>query len=161
MSERRQATRRESITVEVRGKDFLAEPLDWRSAGDLGNEIIRQNLVAVNESVRMYVEGDMPQLDMRLAQKISDWDSVMKVAYPKNKLEEFVEFDIDEMATLVLTSLEVNHLEHLNHLVDPNSPTPMLPGGTSTSGIPIELGQKTESSPDSSSLDSPTEPSQS
>lgn len=161
MAERRQATRREPIEIEIREQVFVAEPLDWRTAGDFGNEIVRQNVSAMNDAVRMYVDGNTPQLEMRLSQKIQDWDSLFALAFPKNKLTEFVGFDVDESATLILAALEVNHLEHLNHLVDPNSRTPMLPGGTDTSGEnPLTLiGQKTESSPDSSLPESPETPS--
>lgn len=155
MSERRQATRREPIEVEVRDHVYVARPLPWQTAGDLGNAIIQQGLSAVNDSVRLYMQDDVPQLEMRLGQKITDWYSLLKIGYPDDDFRE-LGLDIDECAVLVIASLEVNHLEHLTDLVDPNALPPMSDGGTSfLSGIPQETGPKIESSPGSSSADSP------
>lgn len=154
--ERRQASRREPIEVEVRGSIFLAEPLPWQVVSDLGNEIVRQNAEAANESVRMYVDGNIPQLDLKLAQKITDWHSILRIAFPKDDPSRFNGFDIDEVSEMVLASLDVNHLQHLRHLVDPNFQAPTSLGGTDTSeGMTTDLGLKTESTPSSDSLDSP------
>lgn len=145
MVERRQATRREPIEVEVRDKVFEAHPLPWQQANDLGNEIVRQNAEAANAAVRMYVQDDIPQLELALQTKISDWNIVLLVAYPNHESVDFMGFDIDECAALILASLEVNHLEHLNNLVDPNSHAPMIPGGSEPSGLTTtEPGEKTE-----------------
>lgn len=146
MVERRRASRREPIEVEVRGQTFVAKPLPWQVSADLGNEIVRQNVTSVNEAVAMYVEDNVPQLDLKLAQKISDWNELLRIAYPDNEPADFNGFDIDEVSVLILTSLEVNHLEHLNHLVDPNLSALTNPGGLDTSeGMEIQNGQKIES----------------
>lgn len=161
MAERRQATRREPIEIEIQGDDrvFVAEPLPWIQANDLGGEIVKQNADAFNHYVQMYVDEDsgLPQLEAQLKKKLSDWNAVLRMAYPNVDDKQWTEprvLSLDECADLVLAALDVNHLEHIKHLVDPNSPTPMLDGGisTSTSG---EDGQKTTSTPDSGSVDSP------
>jgi hypothetical protein len=146
MVERRQVSRREPIEVEVRGRVFVAEPLPWQVVGDLGNEIVRQNAEAANEAIRLYVQDDIPQLDLKLAQKISDWMALLKIAFPQNSKEDFLDLDIDEVSELILASVDVNHLQHLRHLVDPNFQTPTNLGGTSTSeGMMTDPGLKIES----------------
>lgn len=160
MTERRQAHRREPIEAEVRGKVFVAEPLPWMTSGDLGSEIIKQNADATNNAVRLYMDGDIPQLEMSLIRKISDWDALLKIAFPKNESKDWAGFDVDECALLALTAMEVNHLEYLNHLVDPNLPALTPNGGNESSEIPeTGLGQKTESTPNSSSEASTETPS--
>lgn len=161
MGERRQATRREPIEVEVAdGRVFTAIPLPWMQANDLGNEILRQNQEGTNEFIRMYVNDDgLPQLEMKLKQKIMDWASVLKLAFPSvedSYWHEPTDLDADQCAQLVLASLDVNHLEHIKHLVDPNSPTPTLPGGMDSS-VPgtIQDGPKTVSTVSSDSQVSP------
>ena len=162
MAERRQAVRREPIETEIDdGRVFVAKPLPWMAAGDLGNEILRQNVESSNELIRMYTDPDsgLPQLEMKLKQKISDWQVPLLLAYPDNKKEDFTEpriLDIDESAALLLAAMEVNHLDHLNHLVDPNFNPPTLNGGIDSSTAEGEvLGQRIESMVGSSSQDSP------
>jgi hypothetical protein len=166
MAERRQATRREPIEIELHdGRIFTAEPLDWRRAGDLGNEILRQNADSMNELVRMYVTDDnIPQLELKLRQKITDWDALFTLAFPNNKKEDFWQprvLDTDEAAALILASMEVNHLSHLNQLVDPNLEplTPIGGIGSSTESGAQMPGAKTESSLNFSSQESPVTPS--
>jgi hypothetical protein len=157
MPERRQAVRREPIEITLSdGKTYTANPLPWLKAGDLGNEIVRQNADAANEMVRLYVQDDgLPQLEMKLKQKISDWGTVLVLAYPGSTPEEFDRYDIDECSALVLAALEVNHLTHIKHLVDPNFQPPMPNGGivSSASGEDL-IGQKIASIPPSDSTDS-------
>jgi hypothetical protein len=163
MAERRQAARRDPIEVELQdGRVFIAHPLPWMVANDLGNEIVRQNLEAANDLVRMWIsDAGLPELQMQFAKKITDWQTLFKMAYPDEPEEKWNDPKspgLDESADLILASLDVNHLEHIKHLVDPNFQPPMLPGGASTSTeTEGESGKRTESTPDSGSVDS-TEP---
>lgn len=160
MTEGRQASRREPILVTVREKTYIAEPLPWQKAGDLGNEIVRQNAETANELVRLYVDDSgLPQLEMKLRQKISNWGDVLVLAYPGTEPHEYDPLDIDECAELVLAALEVNHLEHIKHLVDPNFQPPTSDGGTDSSpGVAALLGLKIESTQLSSPTDSVENP---
>mgnify|MGYP003575073192 CR=1 FL=1 len=157
MAERRRATRREPIEVEVEdGRVFVARPLPWMFANDLGDSIIQQNADAVNHTVRLYMDGDIPQLEASLGVKIKDWQALLKLAYPDD-IDSFTEKPLDrtDCAELILAALEVNHLDHLKPLVDPNSPSPTTTGGNDSSALAgTLLGQKTESTPSSSSEDS-------
>lgn len=157
MGERRQAARREAITVVVHtGAEFVAEPLPWMQANDLGNEIVRQNAASVNEFLRVYVNDEgLPQLEMTFRNKISDWATVLQLAFPSYP-DQLWDFTSDECADLVIAALEVNHLENLRHLVDPNLNAPMNLGGTGSSeesGL-TSLGQKMQSMLGSDSTDS-------
>lgn len=160
MAERRQAARREPIEIETAdGRVFIAHPLPWMQANDLGNEIMRQNVEAANDLVHMWIDdAGLPELQMAFHVKIKDWNSVLKLAFPgedEAKFHDPADPSSDECADLVIASLEVNHLEHLRHLVDPNSPTPMKPGGTSSSQeTEGESGTKTTSMPSSEPQDS-------
>jgi hypothetical protein len=157
MADRRQAVRREPIEVEVQDKVYTAKPRTWIEAGDIGNEILRQNSEATNNAVRMYMEGDIPQLETTLRRKIENWDSLLLLGYPGYERGEFAPYDLDECFELGKAMLEVNHLEYLLDLIDPNSPPPDLNGGNEPS-VDGD-GQKTQSSPSSSSPDSPEMPS--
>lgn len=159
MAERRQATRREPIEVETEdGRVFTAHPLSWIEANNLGNEIVRQNVENANDFVRLWMnDADMPQIEMKFQQKISDWGPLVAICFPNEpdeKWHEPRELSSHELADCIIASLDVNHLEHLKHLVDPNSPTPMIPGGTSSSPEPEGNGTKIESIPNSDSTDS-------
>ena len=162
MAERRQAARREPIEIETAdGRVFTAHPLPWMNASELANEVMRQNVEAANKLVSMFITDEgVPQLEMQAQEKISDWQSVFRLAYPNEPEEKWHDphdLSTDECASVVLVALEVNHLEHLKHLVDPNSPTPMPTGGTNSSQETEGNGTKTESTPNSDSQVS-TEP---
>jgi hypothetical protein len=167
MNERRQASRREPIEVELQdGRVFTAKPLPWMDANDLGNIILQEQAASANEAVRLYMEDNLPQLEVTLQLKVKDWQPVLDKAYPEVTHEEWntpAAPSRDECADLVIASLEVNHLDHLKSLVDPNFQTPTMPGGSDTSepaGI-TTIGQKTTSTLDSSgqeSLETPPSP---
>lgn len=160
MAERRQAARREPIEVELAdGRVFTAHPLPWMVANDLGNEIVRQNLEAANELVNLWVnDAGLPQLQMQFAKKISDWKGLFSTAYPNEPEEKWHDPhdpSLDESADLILAALDVNHLEHIKHLVDPNYQPPMNPGGTDISQETEGAnGTKITSILDSASVDS-------
>jgi len=156
MAERRQATRREPIEVELAdGRVFYARPLPWMDANDFGNTILQEQAQSANEAVRLYVEDNIPQLAVSLELKVKDWQSLLNVAYPEVTKEEWSKPkapDRWEAADLVLAALDVNGLEHLKSLVDPNYQTPTNPGGLgiTESGTSQMNGQKTTSILDSS-----------
>lgn len=156
MAERRQAARREPIEISTEdGRVFTAHPLPWMQASDLGNNILEQNIQSANELVHLWVnDAGLPELQMKFSQKITDWQTPLRLAYPNEPEEKWHEpFDLssDELAEILLVALEVNHLEHIKHLVDPNSPTPMKPGGTNTSQATEGNGTRTESTLNSDS----------
>jgi hypothetical protein len=159
MAERRQATRRKPIEVEVEdGRVFTAHPLPWMQANDLGSEIVNQNLENANQLVRMWISDEgLPQLQMQFQKKISNWQSILRMAFPEVSDEMWTTprvLDESECAELMLAALDVNHLEHIKHLIDPNSPTPTIPGGKSISLEPEGNGAKIESTADLDSQDS-------
>jgi len=159
MAERRQAARRTPIEVGLEdGRVFVAKPLPWMMANDLGNAVLQEQAAGANESVRLYVEDNIPQLAVQLQLKIKDWQPILDIAYPENTHEEWSKPqapDRDECAVLVIAALEVNNLEHLVPLVDPNFPPPTTLGGESTSEsgmMPETDGLKMTSTPDYSEL---------
>jgi hypothetical protein len=164
MPERRQAHRREPIEVEVSTGDvWVAKPLVWTERNDLGDLIVKANTESLNAMVRLYAEDvdgiNLPQLELGLSQKIKDWTPILTLAY-KVEAAALVPLEFDDCVELALAALDVNALGELKHLVDPNSPTPMLLGGPSTSGDqPDENGLKNGSGPDSSSSVSDGTPS--
>lgn len=160
MSERRQAVRKEPIEVVVEdGRMFVARPLPWMQANELGSEIIRQNIENANELVKLWIsDAGVPELQMQFQKKITDWHVILKMAFPDVDVELWSTprvLDESECAEIAMAALEVNHMEHIKHLIDPNSPAPTIPGGTDISQETEGIGQKTESTADSASVGSP------
>ena len=160
MAERRQAHRREPIEVQVRDRVLEAHPLPWMKRNDLGNEIMRQYSELLNSSLRAVRGGEdedaPPQLQMYLNDKLTDPVAVLRMGYPRVNFDEdfFQELDYDEILELIYASMDVNQLDSLRHLVDPNSLTPTNDGGTSSEGqTPTEDSPSPQSSPDSDSQD--------
>jgi hypothetical protein len=158
MSERRQAHRRESIIVTLtNGREFVASPLKWLDRNSLGNEILNQSQQMVNESMRLYVDAvnGAPQVEMMLDTKLTDFPKVLMMAYPGTKRTDYEgEVYYEDFLELVYAALEVNSLDHLKRLVDPNFPSPEKNGGQNSSGEPaIQDIQKSQSTSDSSSQD--------
>lgn len=153
MGERRQVHRREPIEVELdNGQIFVAKPLPWMQRNDLGNEILRQNTEAVNEAVRLYTdpETNLVQIETKLAEKLKDPISILRMSYPENDVLDYSILEYGELTQLLLVALEVNQLDHLRGLVDPNFQPPMPIGGTpSLEEGETETGQKIGSSVDS------------
>lgn len=159
MPERRQAHRREPIIVEVRGVDLEARPLPWLQRNDLGNAVIRQYTEMMNSTMRSYVnpETNAPELEMYLNDKLQDPIEIIQLGYPDMEIKP--EWEYPELYDLIYAALDVNDLEHLKELVDPNSLTPTSNGGTNSSGTqPTRRAQSLLSrlsSPNSDSVDSP------
>jgi len=159
MAERRQAARRAPIEVELQdGRVFTAEPLPWMEANDLGNLILQEQAASANDAVRLYMEDNLPQLEVSLRLKVMDWQPILRKCYPgitDAQWSDPAAPSRDECADLVIASLEVNNLEHLAPLVDPNFQTPTNRGGSdiSESGTMMTAGQKTTSTSESSDAD--------
>jgi hypothetical protein len=158
MSERRQVHRREPIIVELDGgREFEARPLPWLKRNELGNEIVTQGVGRVNEFVRMYVEENdvgkvIPQLEMTFIDRLSNYPKILQMAYPQYEATLFDDLSFEEILELIGASLEVNKLEPLRPLIDPNSPSPMETGLPEPSiGEVAEVGPRTLSTVDSSS----------
>jgi hypothetical protein len=155
--DRRQAHRREPIEVVMDdGRVFEARPLPWLDRNALGALIVQQTLADLNEMVRVYVDPETtaPQLDLEFSEKLKDPIPVLRLIYPDREVGDFTDLTRDEITELLLAGVDVNGLERIRHLVDPNSQTPMLNGGIASlaAGMnpEIETGQKTASSTDSS-----------
>lgn len=171
MAERRHVHRREPIEVEVEGIGiFIARPLPWMDRNDLGDEIVRQATESVNQAVRLYTDPELnlPQLEAKLDEKLVDPVAVLKKAFPDADESLFPMLAWEEMKAIIETSLEVNALERLKRLLNPNSPSP-VPNGLSPSSPEAgeTIGAKIESmlalslpgSDEEISSDSPTEKS--
>jgi hypothetical protein len=162
MDERRQVHRRQPIVVVLdSGLELVAKPLPLMARNDLGDEIVKQSANVINEFVQVWVdeESGLPKLAAKYHDKLTDFFAVLCLAYPDHKdVQELTTCTYEEILELIYAALEVNGLTHLKALVDPNLITPTNNGGNDISaGITTLLGQKTESSQDSSSQES-TEP---
>lgn len=158
MAERRQAHRREPIEVEVRERVFEAHPLPWLRRNNLGNEIMSQYADLLNSSLRAVQDGEdenaAPRLEMYLNDKISDPVEILRMGYPNEDVSAYEDLDYDEIMELIYATLEVNQLESLRGLVDPNWHTPTNDGGIDSAGEDQTDTQNQQSSPDSDSPES-------
>lgn len=158
MAERRQAHRREPIEIEVRGKVLEAHPLSWIKRNDLGNEVMRQYSDLLNTSLRAVKNEDpeaVPELQMYLNDKIADPVTLIMMGYPDIERGFLDELEYPELLDLIYVALEVNELESLKGLIDPNYRTPTTSGGIESGEDQPETDTpKPQSSPDSDSPES-------
>ena len=157
MDERRQVHRRKPIVlITEENGEFIAKPLEWQKRNDLGEEVLQQNVAITNEAVKLFKdEAGSILVDAKLQEPLSDPFKILGMAYPDKKPEDFEGLSFDEIFELIHVALDVNHLERLWRLLDPNSNPPEENGGTNSSaGEMTELvptGPKTESTEDFSS----------
>jgi len=159
MSERRQVHRREPVIVELdSGEVFTFHPLTWLKRNDLGDEILQQAVKRTNEYVKLYVDPDtnMPQLEAQLHEKLVDPLLILALGLDLKEPdptwgEKLRENEVFEMLRVIL---EVNGLERLSALIDPNFQPPMTLGGNSTLESESGDGEKTTSLLNSSLQDS-------
>lgn len=158
MTERRRAVKTEPIVVEVyNGDTFTAQPLYWLDRNELGSEILRQYGDSTNEAIKSFMdESGTPQLSLELNDKLKDPIKVLEMAYPEVKGWKDKRLTWPEILELIFASLEVNSLERLKDLVDPNWSAPEKNGGTSSGEADQTNTQNEQSTPDSDSPDSPT-----
>lgn len=167
MSERRQAFRPEPIEIDLGDSIlFSVGPIPWEQRNDFGNEVVKQNVDIINETVRIYTDPDSgaPQLSAKMSQKFTDGGKLLALglseeAFPLLPKPLFH----NQVVEILLAICDVNGLDQLKALIDPNLQTPMMPGGLD-SGLTAGIAdiQRIESGPDSSSQDSaetPSEPS--
>lgn len=153
MTERRRAAKLEPIIVELEdGNEYLAHPLPWMDRNDLGNEILKQYNELTNDAIKSFVgEDGTPQLDLMLNDKLKDPAAILKLAYPQ--VAEWPKLTWPEILELIYAACDVNGLENLRQLIDPNSRTPDKVGGTNSSGEDQIDTQKTPFTEDSDSSD--------
>lgn len=170
MPERRQAFRREPIEVELDPEtSVLVAPIPWEQRNDFGNEIIRQHVEAINEAVRVYIDpsSGIPQLEAKLTDKFTDPASLLSLGLLSGVWDSLKGQPLyyNQITELLIAICEVNQLDQLRPLVDPNSTTPtalsgiiseLLSGLTSDTIPQIESGQDSSSA---ASIETPSEPS--
>lgn len=167
MSERRQAFVREPIEIALSENTVISVgPIPWQQRNEFGNEIIQQNVRVVNKAVASYINEDLgiPQIEAKFSEKWDDPITLLKLGLDETL---FVMLDIpklhhNQIAMILSAACEVNGLEQLLPLVDPNLTTPTMLGGLA-SGLTEILEadtQRIESGLDSSLMDSPETPSE-
>jgi hypothetical protein len=157
MGDRRQVHRREPIELVMDdGRVFTARPLPWLARNDLGSAIVQHSLNDLNEAVRLFVDPktSAPQLALDFDEKLKNPLPILLMMYPEEDEHAYDNLDRGEITALLVAGVEVNDLERIRHLVDPNFQPPLPNGGTSSSGVgtveEITTGLKTVSSLDSS-----------
>lgn len=166
MTERRQAFRREPIEIDLGGEVVLSVgPVVWQRRNDFGNEVIRQHLEIVNEAVKMYTDPDtgVPQLEAKLGEKFSDPETLFGLGLEEDPYLQLrgVSLYQNQVVAILLAICEVNELDQLKAMIDPNLLTPTTIGGILSdliSGARTDI-QKIESGQDSSLPDSGESPS--
>jgi len=170
MSERRQAFRREPIEIDLTETFTLSvAPIPWEQRNEFGNEVVKQHTAILNDAIKVYTdpESNLPQLETALAEKIRDPGTLLKLGLDEVTyglldagigMKKLYKNQTDE---ILLAICDVNGLEQIKPLIDPNSLAPATLGGMIDSlkvvaGIEDEEDTpKIESGPDSSQPESP------
>ena len=168
MNERRQAFKREPIEVELAPGDiFLVDPIPWEQRNLFGDEVVRQNVELLNESVRIYIDeaSGAPQLEAKMAEKFSDYRRLFELGLSESAWAAVKGKQLysNQVVEILLAICDVNDLSRLRPILDPNSTTPTKLGGMLSelmSTPPGESTQKIESGPDSSPQELTEEPSE-
>lgn len=159
MTERRQAFRREPIEIDLGDAVISVAPVSWLRRNDFGNEVLRQHSELLNEAVQIYVEESvdtaLPQIQARFASKFQDPIILLQYGLAESEFQKVKaiaeDLTFEQIAMILLAICDVNKMEQLRPLLDPNSLTPTPLGGIlsqmAEEGIDI---QKTESGQDSS-----------
>ena len=169
MTEGRRVTRREPITTTVvlgGGKEveFIAHPLPWRKRNDFGEALNSMYSAALNEELKIdtNAEGvavglvggffdahmDYPGL---FTLGYSTYDDELNAIEPAAALTKtFDQLDFDPMIEVLGAVLEVNGLERIAHLLDPERKVLRLTGASeSANEETTSAGEKMESPSDS------------
>lgn len=158
MPERRQAFRREPIEIELDEDTVLSiVPVPWERRTDFGNEAIKQHVQIMNEAVRTYVSDDgLPQLEMKLAEKFSDPRELLRLGLSSEVYEQIAERELytNQIVEILMAICELNGLDQLKPLLDPNVVSPTTLGGMLSSAMAGNETPKTESGVDSSQPES-------
>jgi hypothetical protein len=136
-------------------------PFPWLKRDEFANEIVRQNAEILNEGVHLWFQdtdgSQLPVLEAKFAERWTDPYALLRLGIPdEDWTEEWAQnLFTEEIVELLVAACQVNSLDKLQALVDPNSPTPDQIFGTISDLMrPGESGPKIESLPDSSSPDS-------
>lgn len=167
MPERRQSFRREPIVIVLDDeREVLVAPVPWEQRGDFGNELMRQNAEVINEAIKIWIDPDsgIPQLEAKLQEKFTDAGILLRLGLPEGAYDEIKSWPLysNQVTDILLAILEVNQLENLRPMIDPNSQAPTQLTGMLSSllaGATENTGQETASGGDSSSpvsIDTPS-----
>lgn len=158
MTERRQAYRRDPIEVDLGGTILSIGPVSWLKRNDFGNEVMRQNSEILNEALQIYVNEDaenaVPHITARFSEKFTDPYALFELGLDEETAQQvraMPNLFENQIVEILLAICDVNRLESLKQLLDPNFQTPTLPGGLLTQAAGILGTPRTESGPDSSS----------
>lgn len=168
---RRKVFRRQPIEIELDGGlELVARPLPWQARNDLGDMVMQAYIGAMNSALQaMQDEPDAaPQLSGGLADKFRDPGAVFKAAFPvyaegefdleKCQLEDIQisKLSYVELIECILVALEVNQLDTLRPLIDPNFRVPDQNSGNGALET-VDVGLKSTSSDNSSAPALPEE----
>lgn len=153
MPERRRVVRREPIIIETDNGEFEAHPLPWQQRNDLGDLLIQTYVASVSAMVgAIRMDAETGQVaGGHLDDKVFDWAGLLALGFPSVESREFDKLDIFEMRELVKASLEINDLDHLSFMIDPNSRSQ---SSAEEAEEATSDGPKIMSTPDSGSADS-------
>ena len=130
---RRRVFRRESVTIELEsGLELVARPLPWQQRNDFGDLIMQDYLKAMNESLQAIASEDesTPQLIGALADKLRNLDGMFKAAFPEVIDDDLItSLTYEEILNCIMVALDVNKLDKLKPLIDPNFQAPGLTSG--------------------------------
>ena len=138
MDDRRQLTRKEPLEVHVPSLELTLKvaPLPWRKRGDLGNLIQKQFSKALDAAKE---SGDDPYA-------LIDYNAIVAVgAGLASEQGELLTYE--EMIQLVRIALDLNGLDQLLWMLDPEA---VAPTDSTENGARPEDGEKTSSTDDSS-----------
>ena len=160
MTERRQAFRREPIEIDFGDAVVSIAPVSWLRRNDFGNELLRQHSELLNEAVQIYIEEsaetEYPQMQAKFASRFSDPIMLLELGLDAATFQQGKalagELTFEQISEILLAICDVNKMDQLRPLLDPNSQTP-TPLGTILSQLVAEGDDtpKTESGQDSSS----------
>jgi hypothetical protein len=166
----RMATRREPITVTVdigasKPVEFVAKPLPWTKRNDVGDAVNLMYGAALTHELQATrdEEGNLTALQGGLFEKGMDYRGLFVLGYseydvdddgevsvkaepPKSLMGAFNRLEFDQMIEVLTAVLDVNGLDRIKHLLDPERKKALLIG---ESGPPIsettDAGEKQES----------------
>lgn len=165
----RKTTRREpiSITAELANGDehkFDAKPLPWRVRNDLGEAINAMYANALNLEIRALTDddGNVTGLQGSMFEKVMDYPGLFIFAFSEWEIDDageakakkppskadtaaFNQIDFDQMIEVLVAALDVNGLDRLVHLLDPERKKAPLTGASEPqTETPTDDGMKTE-----------------
>jgi len=166
MTERRQAFRRDPIEVEL-DKNLVISvgPVSWLKRNDFGNEVMKQHSSIINDAISIFTGtgGDdmVTQIQAKFSEKFTEPYILLELGLEPATFEQVKAIDPlydNQIVELLLAICDVNKMDQLKPLLDPNFQTPTTNGGT-TSAEGETSTPKIASGLDSSSPELTTVPS--